>query len=94
VVRADQADRGPERKYVDPAKTVTEDVDLAPRRVRVRRHDLQQGALPRPVGPEQRPVLAGPDRDAHLVQQQLAVAYQVDAGGPQHDVGVKSFLVS
>jgi hypothetical protein len=88
VVRAHVTDPRPEAEHVHPAETLPEKIHLPARRVGLGRHDLQQRALAGPVRPEQSPVLARPDRQAHLIQDQPVAADQVDAAGLDDDAGV------
>src|SRR5215469_13458979 len=88
VMRADVSDPGPELEHIHPPEAVAEHLDVASRRVGVGRHDLQQGALASPVRTEQCPEVAGPDRDAYLIEEQPVVADQVHAGSLEHDAGV------
>ncbi|GGS82523.1 hypothetical protein GCM10010270_63160 [Streptomyces violaceus] len=48
--------------------------------------------LARVVGPEQRPVLTGPDREGHLLKERPAVAYDMGVLGAQHDRRHRSAL--
>ena len=74
VPRVHMADVRAQLPHVDPSQPVAQYLHDAASGVRERPEETEQGALARPIGAEQRPVLTGSYGQRHLTQNRIAVA--------------------
>ena len=85
--RAGEADARAQLEHVDRAEGLAEQPHLAAGRVHLRRGQLQQRRLPRPVGSQHHPPVVGLDGPVHAAQEVGLPPHHVDPGHPDDRLG-------